>query len=431
MSVLKENDLFLCKHDFLKTNIIMKYLSFLFLALSISFVNCDRNGDEPVGPDEPVIFPPVEQQGNIEDYQSMSVDYGLSMFQDVVGEGDENVLISPYSLQSALFMTMNGAKDETLEEFRTALNTGDFYADGLRTYYEELAKKMIPSGDNTSFNSQNKIYYYPSFFTPDENYISEIESFYSGTFSEEDFSDPGTVDVINGWVNDVTEGRIEKVLDQIQSDEALFLINALVFTADWSLGFEPNATYDRPFTKMDGTEIEVPTMSSDDMRSYMQNDYYSAIDLPVKDEDYAVTFILPNELIEIDDFVSTFDPFIYNEIYDNLQTDRVQLYLPKFELATSMNMKDILIERGMTKTFESADLSGMGQFAGNEYLTRVLHDVLIKVDEKGIEGAAVTTVGVGVESVPPTLVFNRPFVFVVRHVETRVPIFIGKVGDPL
>lgn len=408
----------------------MKYLSFVLVVTTLFLTSCDRNiSDDPVVEDP--ILPSILEQGSIEDYQSISIDYGLSMFQDVVAMGDENVLISPYSLQSALYMTMHGAKSETLEEFRKALNVGDFYPDGLATYYQELGSLLGPTGENTNFNSQNRIYYYPTLYTPYENYITEIKDYYNGSIVEENFSDPATVDVINDWVSEATEGRIEKVLDEIASDEAIFLINALVFTADWGIGFEPNATYSRPFSKTDGTEIEVPMMSSDDIRPFYVGENFSAVDLPVKDDDYAVTFILSNESSDVNDFVGTFDLDLYNEIYENLQEGRIQLYLPKFELATSMNMKDILIDRGMTNTFTDADLSGMGSFAGNEYLTRVLHDVLIKVDERGIEGAAVTTVGVGVESVPPTLFFDKPFVFVVRHIETRVPIFIGKVGNPL
>ena len=407
-------------------------LPIFLLTLGIAVVSCDSKvSDDPIdkGDDD---YPTIEAQGSLDDYQTMSIDYGLSMFQDVVATvEEENVLVSPYSLQSALYMTMQGSADVTLDEFRTALNTGDFYPNGLANYYEELAAKLRPTGENTNFDSQNKIFYFPSLFTPDEDYKNEIESFYSGSFTEEDFSDPATVDVINGWVSEVTEGRIEKVLDMIQPDEAIFLINALVFTADWGLGFEPDATYDRAFTKADGSAIDVPTMSSDDNRPFVVNEDYSAVDIPVKDEDYAVTFILPSETSNINEFVSAFDTDRYRDIYNNLQENRVQVYLPKFELSTSMNMKDILIDRGMTTTFESANLSKMGQFVGNPYLTRVLHDVFIKVDEKGIEGAAVTTVGVGVESLPPTLTFDRPFVFVVRHIETQVPLFIGKVGNPL
>ena len=409
----------------------MKYISILFIVLSLFSFGCDRNAGEGNSMNDEPILPSIEEQGSIVDYQSISIDYGLSMFQDVVSTEDENVLISPFSLQSALYMTMHGAKDETLEEFRTALNVGDFYPNGLANFYRDIGNELMPNGLNTNFNSQNKIYYYPTFFTPDDEYVNEIEEYYAGSFEEQNFSDPSTVDIINGWVSEVTEGRIEKVLDQISADEAIFLINALVFTADWSLGFEPSATSLRSFRKSDATEIEVPTMSSDETRPYYKGEGFSAVDFPVKDEDYAVTFIVANEESDINSFVNNLDINQYNRIYDLLQLERVKVYLPKFKLATSMDVKDVLIDRGMVNAFESANLSGMGDFAGNEYLTRVLHDVFIKVDEKGIEGAAVTTVGVGVESLPPSLFFDKPFVFVVRHVETRIPIFIGKVGNPL
>jgi serpin B len=408
----------------------MKYLVSLLFALTITLIACDEQSVDNTSNDLPDVD--LSEQGDIDDYINTSLEYGLGMFQDVnEAEDEENVLISPYSLQSALYMTMTGARGETFQEFSTALNTGDFLPNGLGTYYHDINDQLIPRNENTIFNNQNKIYYYPSLYTPSEEYENDIQTYYNGTFAEEDFSDPATVDVINDWVDEVTEGRIEKVLDMIQPDEAMFLINALVFTADWGIGFPEYGTFDRPFTTDDGNQIDVPTMSSDDVRPYLVTDEYSAVDLPVKDEDYAVTFILPSEASDISEFISGFDPEIYNNIYDNLQSDRVQVYLPKFELATSMNMKDVLVSRGMTSTFENADLSGMGQFAGSQYLTRVLHDVYVKVDEKGIDGAAVTTVGVGVESVPPTLTFDRPFVFVVRHIDTRVPIFIGKVGNPV
>ncbi len=408
----------------------MKYLvSFLF-ALTFTLISCDDNQSVD-NPSNEIPDIDISEQGDLDDYIGTSIEYGLGMFQDVDAEGEENVLISPYSLQSALYMTMTGAKGETYQEFRSALNTGDFLPNGLGTYYSDIYDQLTPKSNNTTFNSQNKIYYFPSLYTPSEEYTNDIQTYYNGTFTEEDFSDPATVDVINGWVDEVTEGRIEKVLDMIQADEAVFLINALVFTADWGIGFTEYGTSNRPFTTRDGNQIEIPTMSSDDVRPFVVTDNYSAVDLPVSDEDYAVTFIMPSESSDINDFISGFSSDIYHNIYDNLQSDRIQVYLPKFEIATSMNMKDVLVSRGMTTTFENADLSGMGQFAGSQYLTRVLHDVYVKVDEKGIDGAAVTTVGVGVESVPPTLRFDRPFVFVVRHIDTRVPLFIGKVGNPI
>ena len=408
----------------------MKNFASLLFALTITFIACDDN-QVIENPNNELPDIDISEQGDINDYINTSIKYGLGMFQNVVTEGEENVLISPYSLQSALYMTMTGARGETFNEFSTALNTGDFLPDGLGTYYSDIAEQLDPNGPNTAFNSHNKIYYNPSLYKPSEEYTNDIQTYYNGTFAEEDFRDESTVDVINGWVNGVTEGRIEKVLDNIQADEAMFLINALVFTADWDIGFFESATSDISFTTVDGSQINVPTMSSDYYRPFVQTENYTAVDLPVSDEDYAMTVILPSESNDVTDFINGFNPEFYNEVYDNLSAVRIHLFLPKFELATSTNMKEILVRRGMNTTFQNADLSGMGQFTGAQYLTRVLHDVYVKVDENGIDGAAATMAGIGLVSAPPTIRFDRPFVFVVRHVDTRVPIFIGKVGNPL
>ncbi len=398
------------------------------LTLSLSLLSCE-SGSEPKGP---ILPDPIVNQGSLEDYQVMSTNFGLSMFHDIVTTSDEeNTLISPYSLQSALLMTMHGTDGATFEEFQTALQTGSFLTDGLGVYTDELSVKLRPTGENTHFTSQNKVYFSPDRFNPNPMYQNELESYYNATFQDEDFKDEATVDIINQWVSDATDGKVEKVLEEIAADEVIFLINALVFTADWSLGFAPNATQDRIFTKSDGSSLSVPTMWSDDQRPFTIQDRYSAVDIPVKDGDYTVTFLIPSETSNLSDLVAGFDLDFYSAIYNQLQTERVQLTLPKFAIESSSDLKNILIARGMTSTFQNADLSKMGLFSGNTYLTRILHDVVVKIDEAGIEGAAVTTVGVGENSLPPAINFDSPFIFIVRHLETEIPIFIGKVGNPL
>jgi serine protease inhibitor len=52
------------------------------------------------------------------------------------------------------------------------------------------------------------------------------------------------------------------------------------------------------------------------------------------------------------------------------------------------------------------------------------------MDEKGVEGAAVTSIGFGVNSIPPTFMFNQPFVLVLRHVATNTLVFMGYIADP-
>ena len=397
----------------------------LLLVSMLLLISCGKEENEPapITPD-----PEIEQQGSLQDFIDTNISAALSLFSDVNDCGDENVLISPLSLQTAAYMTMTGAAGQTLDEFRTAFSVGDFYSSGLNKYSAEVAEMLRPRGDNTSFKSSNAVFYSPSAYSPDPIFQEKLETDYSATFRDEDFSDPATVDVINDWVSEQTEQRIEEVIDAVDANEAILLFNALVFTADWKLGFP--GLQDMPFSLRNGSEITVPTMYSDNYRNFTYQDDYLAIDLDVKDEDYSMTFILPNEGTHIDSFIQNFGKNKYSELYNNLVRSRIELFLPKFELSTHKNMKDILVRRGMETTFESADLRKMGQFAGGTNLSRVLHDAYVKIDEAGIEGAAVTSLGITLVSGPLPLPLNRPFIFIVRHVETNLPIFIGKMGNP-
>ena len=176
-------------------------------------------------------------------------------------------------------------------------------------------------------------------------------------------------------------------------------------------------------------------MFSDDYRRFYQGQKFSAIDLKFTDDEYSMTFILPENDSNVYDFVNGYSEKEFYEFYidlyaNKLQEGRIMIRIPKFEIEAHKNMKDILEKMGMETAFDDADLSNMGTFPGHTYISRVLHDTFLKIDEKGAEGAAVTTVGIGVESLPPQIEFSRPFLFVIRHVETNTPIFIGKLGDP-
>jgi len=185
----------------------MKNITLGLLLVSILLlISCGKEENEPapITPD-----PEIEQQGSLQDYIDTNISAALSLFSDVNDCGDENVLISPLSLQTAAYMTMTGAARQTLDEFRTAFSVGDFYSSGLNKYSAEVAEMLRPRGDNTSFKSSNAVFYSPSAYSPDPIFQEKLETDYSATFRDEDFSDPATVDVINDWVSEQTEQRIE------------------------------------------------------------------------------------------------------------------------------------------------------------------------------------------------------------------------------
>jgi len=409
----------------LKINIYFSAIMVMFLMMT----SCGTESNQPL----PSPFPASE--GDAEDFEKMVIQHGLSTFQEVIADETENVLISPLSLQTALYMTMNGTCGTTLEEFRTALKSDEFYPDALNTQYKNLVESLEPKNSKTKLGLANSVFYYDKMVEVHEAYEDVIKENYDADFYEEDFTKNSAVDRINDWAKDKTEGRIEKVLDNINDDEALFLLNALYFKSDWANGFEPSYTTQKLFTGEGENLKMVDMMVSDDLRSNYRGTDFNAVDLKFTDDEYSMTFVLPSADSSPDKFVNGFTEEGFYEFYldlyaTKLQESRVQVSIPKFEIEAHKNMNETLMEMGLKEAFTNADLCNMGDFVGQTYISRVLHDTYLKIDEKGAEGAAVTTVGVGVESLPPSITFDRPFFFIIRHVATNTPIFIGKYGDP-
>lgn len=406
------------------------------LILGIGLISCSDENTPIVDPAIPgSTEPPIEEQGNQEDLQEDMINLGFKTFLQINSdsEDDENILISPLSIETALYMAANGAEEETLSEIRTALEMGDFYPNGINENYQQLIAAINADGsDKTFLTSAQAAFYNPSLFDIDETFQSNLENFYDAEVHDDKFN----LESINGWANEKTNGRIPKVLDNIREDEFMFVMNALYFLGDWDVPFAEESTRDANFNFIDGRRPTVRMMNNDtSLPHYIGNDL-SAVDLLFADEKFSMTFIRPDA--DINTFLAghDFNSFAarYNELVnDQIQSERLDLFLPKFEIKYKRELSTDLKEMGMPRAFDmsSAQFKKVGMAGGNIYLSRVIHDTFLKIDEKGAEGAAVTTVGFGVESVPPTITFDKPFLVVIRHIESGIPIFIGKISDPL
>jgi len=406
-------------------------LFFCFVLSNCSDDTLDPTNPITANPDEPAI----EEQGSLEDLQASMLSFGFKTFLQIHDDdpSEENILISPLSIETALYMASNGAEEETLSEMRSALEVGDFFPSGINVQFEKLLKIIEEDAtDKTFLTSAQAAFYNPGLFDIDPSFKSNLEEFYQADVHDDKFNLEG----INGWANEKTNGRIPKVLDKIKDEEFMFLMNALYFIGDWASPFPEESTADRNFNFVDGRRPTVKMMNQDMALHHYIGDDLSAADLYFKDGKYAMTFLLPedsvNSYLSNNDFESLTTR--YQELIDTqISESRLNLFLPKFEIKFKREISKDLRAMGMERAFDEnrAQLSKVGNAGGNIYLTRVIHDTFLKINEKGAEGAAVTTVGFGAESVPPTIVFDRPFLLILRHVESGIPIFIGKISDPL
>ncbi|MEE9437506.1 MAG: serpin family protein [Saprospiraceae bacterium] len=369
-----------------------------------------------------------------EQFEESLIKFGFNQFIEMSNSEDKNVIISPLSIATALYITINGANNNTLIEMKEVLFLDSIYPSHNALYREFIDGVLLQS---ENLQTESKVFCDPDKLELDNDFIENCDKYYEAEVQHLNFSSQEALTTINDWVSDVTEERIPEVLENINSDDVMFLINALYFKGDWDNGFPVQATELRDFTLRTDEKIQVNMMSNDTEYKFAINDEYCAVEMPFRDSIFSMTFILPSKEETTKNFINKFNSDSFLKFYLNLNSEmkneRLLFGLPKMELKTKYMLKTTLMNLGMNDAFKSgnADFSNFGKSSGNLFLTKVLHDVFIKIDEQGVEGAAATTVGVGVTSIPPTILLNRPFIFILKHIDSNVPVFIGEISNPL
>lgn len=353
-------------------------------------------------------------------------DFAVRLFQASAEEG-KNTLISPLSVMSALAMTANGAKADTLSQMESVL--------GMKT--EELNKylynymKALPQGEKYKLNLANSIWFIDDErFTVKEGFLQINKDYYGADIYKAPF-DNTTVKDINNWVKDKTDDMIPEIIDKIPQNAVMYLINALAFEAEWAKVYKENQVRDDMFTLEDGT-MQGATFMYGEENSYLEDENATGFLKYYKDGKYAFVALLPNENVSVSEYVKGLDGEYLNKLLENRQETTVSTAIPKFETEYSTEMSEVLIGMGMSDAFDEdqANFTGLGTSEGNIYINQVLHKTFISVAEKGTKAGAATVVAMGekcsVAMEDPKVVYlDRPFVYMLIDCETNIPFFIG------
>lgn len=368
---------------------------------------------------------------NVSDAGAELAEFGVQLFKKSFSK-EENVLISPLSVLCALSMTANGAKGETLSQMEDVLGM-DIVS--LNSYIKAY-KEALTNGDKYKLSLANSIWFTEDKrFTVNEDFLQTNADYYGADIYKAPF-DRTTLNDINNWVKEKTDGMIPNILDQIPADALMYLVNALAFEAEWQDVYEKNQVRDGVFTKEDGTEQKAELMYADEYR-YLELDNAAGFIKNYSGRKYAFAALLPNEGVSVSELVSSLDgETLYNTL-SNPSTAHVKTAIPKFEFDYTTDLAGVLADMGMPDAFNPyvSDFSGLGaSTAGNIFISRVLHKTYVSVGERGTRAGAATIIemkdGAMVEiEKPKEVILDRPFVFMLIDTETSLPFFIGTVMD--
>lgn len=355
-----------------------------------------------------------------------SASFAANLFVKSAKE-EENVLISPLSVMLALAMTANGADGETKAEMQQLLGA-DIPIEELNAYLQTYVNNL-PNSENSKLDIANSIWFRDKkAFEINKDFLQTNADYFNAAAYKAPFNDT-TINDINNWVSNKTDGMIDKIIEKINNDTIMFLINALTFEALWDNEYNLADLYDGNFTSYKNEKQNAKMMRSME-NNYIETDNATGFIKPYKNNEYSFVALLPNEDIALDDFINNLSGESFIKIIKNSKNNTlVTAHIPKFSYDCSIVMNDILEQLGMPAAFDetTADFSNLGKGNDNLYISEVLHKTFIAVDELGTKAGAVTKVEIEEKSAPMTqsVVLDRPFVYAIVHNDTSLPIFMG------
>ncbi len=348
----------------------------------------------------------------------------------------ENLLVSPFSISTALAMTYAGARGETAAQMESVLHF-DQPPESLHPAYGELLRDLKGSRDGYQLNVANRLFGQDSYPFKTE-FLDLVADDYAAPLEELDFytaAEAARVH-INEWVEGETNQRIKNLLPQgtVTRDTRLVLTNAIHFDGQWKHQFREEATRDAPFFRLDGEQETVSMMFQQESFSYAELEGFQMLEMPYAGDDLSMVVMLPESIDGLASLEQSLTPALLDESFAALRQRDVLVSLPKFTFDNSFQLRSVLAELGMTDAFGSqADFTGIAD--ANLSISDVVHKTFIDVNEEGTEAAAATGVVIGVTSVvwnPPPVEFraDRPFLFALRDTHSGSLLFLGRVTQP-
>ena len=346
---------------------------------------------------------------------------------------DTNVFISPLSASFALGMTLNGADGETFDGMRQALRIDATDRSVINGAYRDLIKLLLELDPSVDMRIGNAIWYRNT-FPFHQAFFDTVSHYFDARVAGLDFGSPATVGRINAWVDTATAGKITKVIDGIDGDIVMLLMNAIYFKGSWRSQFDPANTSNAPFATERGGSYSARMMHLEEQQVALATlSGAQAVDLPYGRAAFTMTAILPPAGTDVDAFIETLDQSKWDTIIAALHHTKADVYLPKFRVEWADTLNADLKAMGMSNAFcyGCANFLRMSPVGDQLFISFVKQNTFVNVNEEGTEAAAVTTVGVGVTSLPPSIRFDRPFVFVIRERLSGTILFMGKVAVPV
>ena len=354
-------------------------------------------------------------------------------------EQDGNLFFSPYSISSALAMTMSGARGQTEQEMARILHLKQAReklhpADGAL-----IERLKAPADAPYQLRIANRLWGQEG-LTFRREFLNLTQEFYGAALAQVNFAGAAAEACrkINAWAEEETAGLIKELLQpNAVAGASLVLTNAVYFKGTWTSRFDSGSTTPQPFFTAPEKSVEVPMMTQEAKFGHFDGEGFALLEMPYNGDKLSMVILLPDEVAGLPALEKSLTAESLRGWVGQAAERKIRVFAPKFELTCPANLSGPLQAMGMKDAFsdDRADFSGMIDPAEHApiFISEVVHKAYVKVDEEGTEAAAATAVVMETTSIrDPSPVFraDHPFLFLIRDKATGTILFFGRVNDP-
>lgn len=356
-------------------------------------------------------------------------DLAIDMFESLSMQ-NSNFVFSPYSMRNCFAYVYPGAANETKSEMTKTLRFNNDPGVQLQRFKD--------SNDNLELCKDSKVKLANSMWIRDNyplqpSYTALVKRYTDAVLPLTNAAN------VNDWAEKKTEGKIKQFIkdDSEIAEVKVLLVNCISIDALWKYPFEKKQTESQAFYT-DKSTLLVPTMNATIPRvNLYQSNEIVILQLPYKDE-LSMTIMMPVEGkgFEVirkhwaameDRLTGELDYFEEKNMWTS--RDEVDLYLPKFKMESTHDMKPLFYNLGIRKAFSDTE-ADFSQMNGNLYIDLVKQKAMLEIEESGTKAAAASAIGMVERSIPETVRIDRPFAFIIHHIKTGEILFMGKLSDP-
>ena len=371
---------------------------------------------------DPGTLPPLVPAAVSREDRVRAADFALRLTSAAAKKG-ENTLVSPMSVLFALAVTANGAAGETRQQMESVLGAP---VDRLNGYLSGLRQAALESG---ALNIANAVWCETEELVPIRpDFETALRDWYGAELFRQPFT-RATLEQINQWVKKQTDGQIEEILSDLPQETVMCLVNALSFDSEWVEPFREDQIGPADFTQADGTVKETDFLYGTES-VYLENQLATGFRKDYAGGDFAFVALLPKEGVTPEEVLAGLDGESLQALLEGAEAADVHLSMPMFQVEGDYALKEILTAMGMPDAFEAdtADFSHMSPMP--LYIGQVVHKTSLTLTAMGTRAGAATAVMMdaagaldpnGYKSVQ----LDRPFVYMIIHSETNLPVFIG------